>query len=63
MSIELNECVGIGTDDCTVMTSTMHGEISIFHIRLNTWLRPQMGQDRLVGLALLNVHREYNISV
>jgi len=22
-----------------------------------------MGQDRLVGLALLNVHREYNISV
>lgn len=27
MSIELNDCVGIGTDGCTVMTSTIHGAV------------------------------------
>lgn len=26
--------------------------------RLNTWLRARMGQDRLVGFALLHMHRD-----
>jgi len=27
MSIELNDCVGIGTDGCSNMTSTIHGAV------------------------------------
>lgn len=30
--------------------------------RLKTWLRSKMGQDRLCGLALLNIHREIEVS-
>lgn len=32
-------------------------------IRLKTWLRSQMGQERLIGLALLHVHRDFEISI
>ena len=31
--------------------------------KLKTWLRAQMGQTRLSGLALLNVHRNTDISI
>ncbi|XP_060845536.1 52 kDa repressor of the inhibitor of the protein kinase-like [Rhopalosiphum padi] len=31
--------------------------------RLKTWLRSNMGQDRLVGLALLNIHRNRDIQI
>jgi hypothetical protein len=31
--------------------------------KLKTWLRAQMGQTRLSGLALLNVHRDIDISI
>ena len=31
--------------------------------RLKTWLRSRMGQERLLGLALLNVHRDISVSV
>ena len=31
--------------------------------RLKTWLRNQMGQERLTGLALLNAHREIEVDV
>ena len=31
--------------------------------RLKTWLRTRMGQDRLTGLALLNINREMEISI
>jgi hypothetical protein len=31
--------------------------------KLKTWLRAQMGQTRLTGLALLNVHQDINISI
>jgi len=31
--------------------------------RLKTWLRSKMGQDRLTGLALLNIHRSIEINV
>lgn len=27
ISIELNDCVGIGTDSFTIMTSTIHGAV------------------------------------
>lgn len=30
-------------------------------IRLKTWLRSQIGQDRLTGLALLHVHRDIEL--
>lgn len=35
------------------------------HIRLKTWLRSQMGQEswELVGLALLHVHRDFDLSI
>lgn len=32
-----------------------------FLLRLKTWLRSKMGQDRLSGLALLHVHRQIDI--
>ena len=31
--------------------------------RLKTWLRSSMGEDRLSGLALLNVHRDMNVDI
>ena len=31
--------------------------------RLKSWLRSTMGEDRLSGLALLNVHRYINVKV
>ena len=31
--------------------------------KLKTWLRAQMGQTRLSSLALLNVHRDIDISI
>lgn len=31
--------------------------------RLKTWLRSTMTEDRLVGLALLNIHRDINVDV
>ncbi|KAK2722931.1 hypothetical protein QYM36_003201, partial [Artemia franciscana] len=31
--------------------------------KLKSWLRAQMGQTRLSGLALLNVHRDIDISI
>ena len=31
--------------------------------RIKTWLRTRMTQDRLVGLALLNVHRDILVNV
>ncbi|KAK2703052.1 hypothetical protein QYM36_018395 [Artemia franciscana] len=31
--------------------------------KLKTWLRAQMGQTRLSGLAFLNVHRDIDISI
>jgi len=31
--------------------------------RLKTWLRSKMGKNRLCGLALLNIHREIEISI
>lgn len=31
--------------------------------RVKTWLRASMGEDRLVGLALLNVHRDIEVDV
>ena len=29
--------------------------------RLKTWMRSSMGEDRLTGLALLNVHKDIKI--
>jgi len=31
--------------------------------RLKTWLRSQMGQSRLTGLALMHVHRNVDVEV
>ncbi|ESO11803.1 hypothetical protein HELRODRAFT_153371, partial [Helobdella robusta] len=31
--------------------------------RIKTWLRTRMTEDRLVGLALLNVHRDVLVNV
>ncbi|XP_029341883.1 uncharacterized protein LOC100573978 [Acyrthosiphon pisum] len=31
--------------------------------RLKTWLRSNMGEERLVGLALLNIHRHRTVEV
>lgn len=36
--------------------------IALF-IRLKTWMRSRMGEERLIGLALLNTHRDINIDV
>jgi len=35
----------------------------LFQFRLKTWFRLNMGQDRLVGLALLNIHRKRGIQI
>jgi hypothetical protein len=35
----------------------------LFQLRLKTWLWSNMGQDRLVGLALLNIHRNRDIQI
>ncbi|KAF0723960.1 zinc finger MYM-type protein 1-like, partial [Aphis craccivora] len=32
-------------------------------IRLKTWMRSRMGEERLTGLALLNTHRDIDIDV
>ena len=31
--------------------------------RIKTWLRTNMDEDRLVGLALMNIHKEEEIDV
>ena len=31
--------------------------------RLKTWMRSRMGEERLTGLAMLNVHRDIAVSV
>ena len=36
--------------------------IALF-IRLKTWMRSRMGEERLTGLALLNTHRDISIDV
>jgi hypothetical protein len=33
----------------------------ICYTRLKTWLRSQMSQKRLTGLALMNIHRNIDI--
>ena len=30
--------------------------------RLKTWLRTNMSQDRIIGLALLHMHRDINVT-
>jgi len=32
-------------------------------LRIKTWLRTNMDEDRLVGLALMNIHKEEEIDV
>jgi len=32
-------------------------------IRLKTWLRNQMGQARLTGLALMNIHSKIPLNI
>jgi hypothetical protein len=32
-------------------------------IRLKTWLRSQIGQERLIGLTLLHVHRDIRVEL
>ena len=31
--------------------------------RLKTWIRSRMGEERLVGLALLNIHRDIKVEI
>ena len=45
--------VSVASADCSFSTLR----------KLKTWLRAQMGQTRLSGLALLNVHRDIDISI
>jgi len=33
------------------------------HIRLKTWVRSQKGQEKFVGLALLHVYRDFDLSI
>jgi len=37
--------------------------IALYLLRLKTWLRSNMGEERLVGLALLNIHRHRTVEV
>lgn len=38
-------------------------QLLILITRLKTWLRSQMTQKRLTGLALMNIHRDIPIDV
>lgn len=49
---------------CVLPASVATGERSFSALnRLKTWLRSTMSQDRLVGLALLHIHRDIEIDV
>lgn len=49
---------------CTLPISVASAERSFSVLRrLKTWLRSQIGQDRLSGLALLHIHRHIEINV
>ena len=47
----------------TLPISTASAERSFSTLRrLKTWLRSRMGEERLTGLALLNIHRDIAVS-
>lgn len=49
---------------CVMPVSVASAERSFSTLkRLKTWLRAATGQERLVGLALLHVHRDININI
>ena len=49
---------------CVLPASVATGERSFSALnRLKTWLRSTMSQDRLVGLALLHIHRDIEMNV
>ncbi|KAF0766057.1 zinc finger MYM-type protein 1-like [Aphis craccivora] len=41
----------------------MKNDYDLFFLGLKTWLRSKMGQERLTGLALLNIHHTITISI
>jgi len=48
----------------TLPVSTASAERSFSSLRrLKTWMRSRMGEERLTGLAMLNVHRDIYVSV
>ena len=47
---------------CPVSVASAERSFSTLR-RIKTWLRTRMTQDRLVGLALLNVHRDILVNV
>jgi len=48
----------------TMPVSTASAERSFSTLRrLKTWMRSRMGEERLTGLALLNVHRDIPVSI
>ena len=47
---------------CPVSVASAESSFSTLR-RIKTWLRTRMTQDRLVGLALLNVHRDILVNV
>jgi len=48
----------------TLPISTASAERSFSTLRrLKTWLRSRMGEERLTGLALLNIHRDIAVSI
>ena len=47
---------------CPVSVASAERSFSTLQ-RIKTWLRTRMSQDRLVGLALLNVHRYIVLNV
>ena len=48
----------------TLPVSTASAERSFSTLRrLKTWMRSRMGEERLTGLAMLNVHRDITVSV
>jgi hypothetical protein len=48
----------------TLPVSTASAERSFSTLRrLKTWMRSRMAEDRLTGLAILNVHRDISVNV
>ncbi|ESN93972.1 hypothetical protein HELRODRAFT_153372, partial [Helobdella robusta] len=47
---------------CPVSVASAERSFSTLR-RIKTWLRTRMTEDRLVGLALLNVHRDVLVNV
>jgi hypothetical protein len=61
LELDLNYCVGIGTDCCSVVVSAVRGAVQrIRKIAKNTI---HSIEEKLNGLALLHIHKDIPIGI